>query len=183
MLSVTHNIQSWFYVVLTILSHSIQLLLPRPSCEMTLYWDAMWGTVFPWYFSVRLLSFLSGAYTPLGLRLRLIQLDLIQFPYFQLVLLEQGRWDSVFLHFSLAQTLRREWGVGDSLWTEKLQTDILLSHLASWRHSCSWPPTLFAPVGEGSLPLWCEHFCLLWGRRHLGHVLRDDKQGCGNGGK
>ena len=85
-----------------------------------------------------------------------------------LVHLEERRWDFVVLYLSLAHVLRLELRTSHSIWTEKLQTDVLSSHLATGRYRAvfGYLPALFLhlQVGEGTHSFVALVFLSAWGR-------------------
>lgn len=84
-----------------------------------------------------------------------------------------GRGDgTLVLNLSLAHVLRHEWRISDSVWTEKRQTDVPFAHLATWRYSCIWPPTLFVLVGEGIISFIGPVFLSSLGRMPSSHSWR-----------
>lgn len=173
---VVHNPWSWFYIILTVLSHFSQFWFFSPPgmvwhCVGIVCWVLFpsapfwWATFF--FLDLHLPKFKALTYAPYKFSLP---------PSWYAW--RRGGGDSVVLNLSLAHVLRHEWRISDSVWTEKLQTDVLFSHLATWRYSCTWPPTLFCTCGGGIIPLLCWCF-YLHGRRCWGHMLWDARQAPG----
>lgn len=134
-------------------------------------WDgrmSSWDSSFPLILSVRLPS---SVLLHLPKCQALPTCTLWKFLTPSLVHLEEGRWDSVVLNLSLAHVLRLERRTSYFIWTEKLQTDVLFSHLATGRYIAvfGYLPTLFCTYrwGKGLIPLLCWCFYLHGG----GHVL------------
>lgn len=157
---VVHNLWSRFHKILTILSHFSQLRFFSPPGMAWHSVGILCWELLSLIISVRLPSFWVDTH----LSSRLWHMHLINFPCPHP---DASRGGEMGLDGSesLLGTCSQAWErAGDSVWTEKLQTDVLFSHLATGRHSCSWPPTLFAPVGEGITSFMCWWLC---------HILKD----------
>lgn len=157
-----HNLWYWFHIIFTILSHFLQLLfffLPPGMAWHYVgipYWKQFLSDPFcqaSFFLGLHLPTFKALTHAPCTSSLP---------PSWCNCRRRGGTlwfWISPWHIF-----LKHEWGVSDSVWTEKLQTDVLFSHLATWRCSCSWPPTLFFTCGGRDHFLYHAGVFVAWGK-------------------